>query len=307
MTRLPIALRRRPPLEAIRWAARALGRRARVTGARRLRGGTSAAVHLLRVEGVRGLEWAVLRRFVREDWLAEDPGLAGREASVLSALGTRALPVPRLLAVDQTGAEAGVPAVLMTRVAGRLQLAPTELGDYVGELAAFLPALHEAGAVEGLPRYRPWFRARPFASPAWSHRPDLWLRANELSLRAEPGFARTFIHRDYHPGNVLWHYGRLSGVTDWVNASNGPAGIDVAHCRVNLAALLGVDAAETFREAYEAVAGVEQEPYWDLLDALDTGAPTAAQWHDVGRHDLDDALIRARVEEYLDLLVRRLG
>ncbi|MCA9848129.1 MAG: aminoglycoside phosphotransferase family protein [Dehalococcoidia bacterium] len=307
MPQLPITLRRRPPPQALRWAERALGRRARVTTIRRLRGGSTSAVHLLRVEGVRGLEWVVLRRFARADWLAQEPDLAVREARVLRALDGHDLPVPRLLAVDEHGDEADVPAVLMTRVPGRTVMAPDDLGSYVRELAAFLPAMREIGPVDGMPSYRPWFRARPFAPPAWSRRPDLWHRANELSLQPPPEFTSTFIHRDYHPANALWRYGRLTGVTDWVNACNGPAGIDVAHCAVNLSALFGVPVAEAFREAYEAVAGEEQHPYWDLLDALDTGPPPSGQWHDVGRHDLDEGLIRQRVEEYLELLVRRLS
>lgn len=308
MARLPLALRRRPPPEAIRWVERALGRRARVVSVRRLRAGTSAAVHLLRVEGARGVEWVVLRRFVREDWLAEEPDIAEREARILDALEGHDLPVPRLLAFDATGEEAGVPAVLMTRVPGRLRLAPDDIDGYVRQLAGFLPALHALGAVEGIPAYRPWFRDRPFEAPSWSRRPELWLRANELSLQPPPEAPPTVIHRDYHPGNVLWRYGRLSGVTDWVNASNGPRGIDVAHCGVNLTALVGLDAAEAFRQAYEAASGEEQHPYWDLLDTLDTGPSLAAeQWHDAGRHDLDDATIRVRVEAYLERLVRLLA
>ena len=307
MPQLPLALRRQPPPEAIRWAERALGSRARVTTMRRLRGGSTSAVHLLRVEGVRGIDRAVLRRFARADWLLQEPDLAVREARILRALEGHDLAMPRLLAVDEAGDEADVPAVLMTRVPGRTVMSPGDLDGYVRELAAFLPALHEIGALEGMPSYRPWFRSRPFAPPAWSLRPDLWLRANELALRPPPHSVSTFIHRDYHPANVLWRYGRLSGVTDWVNACNGPTGIDVAHCGVNLAALFGVPVAEAFREAYEAVSGVEQHPYWDLLDALDTGPPPSGQWHDVGRHDLNEALVRRRVEEYLELLVRRLS
>lgn len=310
MTRLPSALRRRPPPEAIRWAERALGRRARVTGYRRLRGGTSAAVHLLRVEGARGIEWAVLRRFVREDWLAEEPDIAEREARILDALSATEFPVPRLLAADPTGAECDVPAVLMTRVAGRLDLAPSDLEGYLRQLAGFLPALHDLGVVEGLPAYRSWFRSRPFEPPSWSRQPELWHRADALVSGPPPEEAVgrvTLIHRDYHPANTLWRYGRLSGVTDWVNACNGPPAIDVAHCSVNLSALFGVEAAEAFRRAYEAVAGVEQHPYWDLLDALDTGPPEEDQWHDAGRFDLDGPLLYARCEEYLEGLVRRLA
>lgn len=306
MTLLSPRLRRRPPHEAIAWAERRLGRGARVVRVQRLRGGTSAAVHLLRVEGARTVRWAVLRRFV-SDWIVDEPDVAAREARILGVLADSGLPVPALLGVDERGEECDAPAVLMTRVPGRIDMAPADLGRYVGELAAFLPPLHALGPAEGVPDYRPWFRDRPFVPPAWSKRPELWHRANEIAAGAAPPFEPTFIHRDYHPANVLWRRGRLVGVTDWVNASNGPAGIDVAHCGVNLSALFGVEVAEDFRRAYESVAGVEQHPYWDLLDALDTGPPASAQWHDVGRTDLVNAVMRPRVEAYLELLVRRLS
>lgn len=304
------ALRRRPPPEAIRWVERSLGRSARVTSVRRLRGGTSAAVHLLRVGGVAGLDAVVLRRFVRADWLADEPDLAEREVRVLEALGaldgTRGA-VPRCLAADTVAKECDVPAVLMTRVRGRIDLQPRHLADYLGQLAAFLPELHALGTVEGLPAYRPWFRARPFEPPAWSKQPELWLRADELVSADPPPFMPALIHRDYHPANTLWRYGRLSGVTDWVNASNGPTGIDVAHCRVNLSALFGLEAAEEFRRAYESVAGVEHHPYWDVLDALDTGPPAAEQWHDAGRLDLNATITQTRCEQFLDHVMRRLA
>lgn len=308
MATLPLALRRRPPPEAIAWVERALGRGARITSVRRLRGGTSAAVHLLGFSGASsGLEAVVLRRFVRADVLAEEPDIAEREMHVLEALQHSGLPVPECLAADVTGGECDVPAVLMTRVPGRIELQPRDLSDYLRQLAAFLPVLHALGTVEGLPAYRAWFRSRPFEVPAWSRRPELWLRANELASAPPPDGAPTLIHRDYHPANTLWRYGRLSGVTDWVNACNGPPGNDVAHCRVNLSALFGVDAAEEFRVAYESIAGVSQHPYWDLVDALDTGPPAAGQWNDAGRMDLTDDVLRPRVEAYLEGLVRRLS
>jgi len=287
---------------------RSLGRGALVTAVRRLRGGTSAAVHLLGVTGGGGQpRWVVLRRFVRAEWLAEETDLATREARVLDALRGTRLPVPECLAADPTGAECDVPAVLMTRVPGRIELSPTDLPAYLARLAAFLPELHALGPVEGLPTYRAWFQSEPFEPPAWSRRPELWHRANELASAPPPSMVPMLIHRDYHPANTLWRYGRLSGVTDWVNACNGPTGNDVAHCRVNLSALFGLDAADAFLEAYEHLAGVEQHPYWDLLDALDTGPPASGQWNDAGRTDLTNAVLRPRVEAYLDRLVRRLS
>ena len=72
---------------------RSLGQGARVTALRRLRGGTSSAVHLLHTRDARRDTRAlVLRRFVRDDWLVEEPDVAQREARILHALEGAGLP-----------------------------------------------------------------------------------------------------------------------------------------------------------------------------------------------------------------------
>ncbi len=292
------------------WVERSLGRGWRVASVRRLRSGTSAAVHLLRVRTILGDTSAVvLRRFVRLDWFEREPDVAEREAHVLTALERVHVPAPGLIAVDPTGAECDVAAVLMTRVPGRIDLAPRDLNSYVRALAEPLPALHALGPVPGVPAYYPYFTdqlEQPPGPPPWAAQPDLWRAASAVVTQPWPEAAPTFIHRDYHPGNVLWTRGSLSGLTDWVNASNGPASIDVSHCRWNLAQLFGVPAAEAFREAYEAAAGVQFHPFWDVMNAIDGGSPNPAQWHDAGRDDLDLRTLVQRREEYLALALRRL-
>lgn len=305
--RLPIALRRRPPPETLRWAERALGRGWRVSSARRLRGGTSSAVHVLRAVRAAGEARAVvLRRFTRCDVVAEQPDIAEREARILEVLAGAKVPAPRLIAVDPGGTECDVPAVLMTRLEGRIDLAPADLGRALRAMVAPLSPLHALGVREGVPSYFPYYvqdEERPL--PPRSRRPELWRTAYRLVEQPWPEARPTLIHRDYHPGNLLWRRGTLTGVTDWVNTSNGPPGIDVAHCRINLVGLFGLKAAEEFRRLYEAEAGVEQHPFWDLLDALDTIGP-APGWQDAGRHDLTAAIIVQRDEEYLESVVRRL-
>ena len=277
---------------------------------RRLRGGTSAAVHLVRVRDRRGdTRSLVLRRFVRADWLTREPDLAAREARALDLLASSDVAAPRLVAVDATGAECHVPAVLMARLPGRVDVAPTDTRRYVRAIAEQLPAVHAIEVPEGVPPYYPYFEeeteeeARAFA---WSRRPESWRAALGLVSQDRPPFQPSFIHRDFHPGNVLWSRGRVSGVIDWVNASVGPRDVDASHCAVNIAELFGVRAATRFREAYEAAAGVRQEPFWDLVAAVDRGEPTADQWRDAGRTDLTDALMLRRREAYLESVLRRL-
>jgi aminoglycoside phosphotransferase (APT) family kinase protein len=73
-----------------------------------------------------------------------------------------------------------------------------------------------------------------------------------------------FIHRDFQHFNFLWTRRRLTGVVDWGAASIGPPGVDLGHCRLNLAVLFSADWAEQLRLAYEAETGRSVDPWWDL-------------------------------------------
>jgi aminoglycoside phosphotransferase (APT) family kinase protein len=86
-----------------------------------------------------------------------------------------------------------------------------------------------------------------------------------------PSYRPRFIHRDFHPGNVLWARGRVSGVVDWANACRGPAGCDVATCAGNLIDLGGPGVAARFVAAYEAVTGQHHDPYWEIASVLEHG------------------------------------
>ncbi len=122
-------------------------------------------------------------------------------------------------------------------------------------------------------------RRAALAVPPWSKAPRVWERAIEFWLKAEPEARPVFIHRDYHPTNVLWSgsaagHSAVSGVVDWINACRGPAGVDVAHCRTNLAQMYGPEAAEAFLAAYLEVAdGFRYDPYWDVDSMLDMSLP----------------------------------
>ena len=97
-------LRCEPPPDALAWVAAASGPRAAVRGVRPLAGGTSSAVHEILVADAAGsARRVVLRRYVKPDWLAEQPDLAEREAEVLQLLEDTPVPAPRLVAVIPSG------------------------------------------------------------------------------------------------------------------------------------------------------------------------------------------------------------
>ncbi len=214
-------LRSRPPRAALAWVEAALG--VTVTAARPLRGGSASAVHLLRVQrGSGGAERVVLRRYVRPELNQEEPDIAEREARALRFVADLDLgagvATPRLLALDATGAHAGVPALLMSRLPGRVDWAPADADRWLERLARLLPAIH-GGPLPPPGLIRPFapYRQESYESPGWARWPSIWARAIERFHQPTPDGAgpAVFIHRDFHPGNVLWRRGSVTGVVDW--------------------------------------------------------------------------------------------
>ena len=290
-------LRGAPPGQALAWCAAGVGPGARVERVAALDGGTSSAVHAVDVFDAGGrAHRLVLRRFVRADWLAREPDLARREGAALALLAGSEVPAPALVALDPDGTEAGAPAVLMARLPGAVVWRPDDLDRFLRALAEALPAVHAVAvpAGAGLPAYRPYALAvdRP---PAWTRRPGLWWRAFEAFHGPPPSAERRLIHRDYHPGNVLWADGAPTGIVDWVNASVGAPGADLGHCRMNLARAIGLDAADRFAALHRSVSGRDDaHPYWDLVAALG------------GFEEEDLARWTAREEDFLAQAVERL-
>lgn len=73
--------------------------------------------------------------------------------------------------------------------------------------------------------------------------------------RDAPQYEGVFLHRDLHPGNVLFDGGEVSGVVDWVETSWGPADLDVAHCSTALALLHGPEDGLSFAGSSSGAGG----------------------------------------------------
>src|SRR6476661_17195 len=121
-------LRGPPPAAARAWIRDVLGPGTRIVSTHPRAGGTSSAVHGVTVDGPDGRRRElVLRRYVRADWLAREPDLAEHEARVLDLLGPSPVLAPRLVGVDATGERCDGPAVLMTRLPGRIRWSPQDV------------------------------------------------------------------------------------------------------------------------------------------------------------------------------------
>ncbi len=288
-------------MTALEWAAEAWGRP--VSVARPLTGGWTSTMQVLEdADGTR----AVLRLMTKEPWRTHAEGLIGREATIQRQLARTPVPAPTSLATDPTGDAAGEPAHLMSWLPGALVLDRAD-DDLLAALAAMLRTIHAHDPGPDRPRtYQSWAPPAKRVVPDWARDPALWRAAFAVLDGPAPAYDGTFLHRDFHLGNVLWTGPRITGVVDWVETSWGPAGLDVAHCATYLALLHGPEAATRFVAAYGA-ADDEAQRYWDVLDCvgyLPDPTKVATPWREAGR-DVSDALARGRLEEHLGRVLAR--
>lgn len=272
---------------------------------RQLEGSTSAAVFLL--QGRERL--LILRLFTLEGWLEIEPDLATHEAAVLQTVNGIDVATPQLLAVDEDGSHCGVPAVVMSCLPGRVLLPQSPTQDYLNKLAQALVEIHTMPVPDFAWHYRSWLNREELHLPRWTKYPDLWQRAIEIASRPEPTEPTVFIHRDYHPTNVLWQDGDVSGVVDWVNACLGPAGVDISHCRANLDSMYGIEVANAFLEAYKQQLPYEYEydPYWDIVTTLERGIPSPWLYPPWGQFGLKvtKQLLFHRADQFLSHILNK--
>ena len=226
------------------------------------------------------------------------------ETGVLAKLEHSDIPVPRVIGSLNDEAHGG-PAVLMTRLPGKVHLMPRDRDDWLRQMARMLARIH-ALRVNGRP-FESWLDHSQLTPPPDAPRPQVWTEAIALVAGEHPPLRTCFLHRDYQHFNMLWSRERLTGVVDWSEACVGPPEVDVGHCRLNLTVLFSADVADRFRDLYQAEAGYSMDAWWDV-HALLSYDPS---WKDFlpiqidGRAPLDVAGMTGRMEEVLDRSLRR--
>lgn len=224
----------------------------------------------------------VLRRYVWPGFLEDEPIAPQRELDALRFAVAHDAAAPNAIAADIIGEDIGdgIPAILMTFLPGRAMASPDP-----SRLAEAAAEIHAIDADDFPHRYFPWFDGIFERPPSNAERPELWERALEVRAGGAPKYRPVFIHRDFHPGNVLWRRGRTTGVVDWANACRGPAGSDVATCRRNLLDWADADTADKFVAAYEVLTGEEVHPYWEIASVLEHGPSPWTAEH-IGRSEM---------------------
>ncbi|MFI1395972.1 phosphotransferase family protein [Streptomyces sp. NPDC020681] len=301
------------------WVEKCLGEDGRIEAVERLRGGWTSEMRQLFIGGGQDPHRLVLRSFVKPFFVRHAEGLLSREADILRLLADTDVPAARLRGVDATAKHCDHPSLLMSHLPGSLRLSDDEAELRAELLARQLVAIHRLPVPERhRPRsYQAWTSPELIRLPEDTSRPEVWQQAVDVIRREPPEYRGCFLHRDFHPGNVLFT-GQgaglaITGVVDWVETSWGPADLDVAHCSSALALLHGAEAGMRLAGHYLAAGGtLSEDPaahlYWRVLDAL-AFAPDAEKvavpWRELGRSDLTAEVLTGRLEDYLQALLDR--
>jgi aminoglycoside phosphotransferase (APT) family kinase protein len=289
------------PKRARAWAQNHLDRP--ITSITPVSGGRTGTVYDVRLSAG---DPVLLRYQSKEKW-----GELGRrhitaEASAARLLVGSPLPVPKLIASDPTGAETGGYANLTSWLPGQVRLDRLSSAA-IDRLARAAAVLHATVVPpDARPRrYEFWVPPKPVV-PVWARNRDLWRRALDIYAGTPPATPSGLVHRDFHPGNVLWAGDEITGIIDWAETSWGPADLDVMHSRTNFAVLHSIDQAYEFSAAYTRHGGrVDPEPeaqrFWavsDILGFLPDPRPILRALM-VIRPELTGDVVRDRLEQFL--------
>ncbi|MET9554502.1 aminoglycoside phosphotransferase family protein [Streptomyces sp. NPDC006645] len=301
------------------WVSRHLEVGERVVGVEALHGGITAEMRRLTIGTRDGVSRdMVLRSFI--DVEHADDSL-NREADALTMLTGTGVPAPGLVAFDPTAAHCEYPSLLMTHLAGRPVLDNEGLKARVPLLARQLVAIHALRPAVRPRKYVTLTTADTVVTPKGADA-AAWAAAIDVIREHAPPYEGRFLHRDFHPGNVLFDVPpqglagpRITGVVDWAATSWGPTDLDVAHCSTNLALLHGPAWGLRFAEAYEEAGGVlaaaaSDRLYWRVRDGLafsEEVQQVSQPWREAGRTDLTTRAVEERLDAYVTTLMDTLG
>ncbi|MEU5042334.1 phosphotransferase family protein [Streptomyces griseorubiginosus] len=307
------------------WVGRQLNAGERIVRTEALHGGITAEMRRLTVAAPDGgIRHLVLRTFVEPSFADHAEEMLNREADALALLAGTGVTAPGPVAVDPTAAHCEYPSLLMTHLVGRTVLEDEGLEARVPVLARQLVAIHAVRPAERPREYQAWATADGIV-PVPGADAAVWSAAIDVIRKPAPPYEGRFLHRDFHPGNVLFEVEpagpagpavpRITGVVDWVQNSWGPADLDVAHCSTNLALLHGPAWGLRFAEAYEEAGGAlataaSERLYWRLLDALAFAGGVrwvARPWREAGRTELTTQAVEERLNAYVTALMDVLG
>jgi aminoglycoside phosphotransferase (APT) family kinase protein len=239
----------------------------RVHSIRQLKGGLGATVHVVDIATAKGA-WRkiTLRRLIpaHENGNAEAARAEFERFQLVERCG---LPAPRPLLLDAEGELFGVPALCLTYIPGATRYQPRNRETWTRELAKAaarihavtpdrydlspLPVMGPAELLAELLSKEHLDLVRNTADPLLREVYDVLLEDLDNVAWLPP----RLIHDDFWPGNTVFNRGRLAAVIDWAEAKQGDPRMDIAHCEMEIAFTIDLEAGLLFRAAYEHLAG----------------------------------------------------
>lgn len=294
-------------VHAIKQLVNQLDREAKIAAMKQLKGSTSSTLYEVSLEQGSWRE-IVIRFFDHVEWLREEPDVPQHEVASLQIAANATIKTPAYIALYEAAPIVGMPAIVMEKLPGGVVLDPGERHQWACQLARALYAIHQLDADAFPWEYASYHTEKDLNIPAWTDSPESWKQAIQIVRGRWPTFHSCLIHRDYHPANVLWQDGAVSGVVDWANACRGPAAVDLGHCRINLALLHDVETADAFLQAYESLSEGKfiYDAYWDLVSVFDFllgPLQVYPGWLAFGMTGLTDKLMEERMDTYVKHII----
>ena len=298
------------------WLCQSLGSGSSILGSQSLIGGSLGDVSRLRVRDGKGdLRDLVLHCF-RDDHRGRRATIEAlrNEVAVHQLLDGRfsamGVTTPRVIAVDYEGSVLQKPLLLCSWLPGQVIISPRDPRKWAEDLAQPLPSFHALNADSTtIHRDRVGRRKNREPLPEWSNEKSAWEAVIDSAREGIPDGEPVFKHGDYHPTNVIWEDGAITGVIDWSLSSIGPVGLDLSHCRINLVSMYGLDVADYFLEAYRKIGRAEARD--DLLQARCDAVRCwfhpflYPPWSKLGLH-LTEKIIQDRLDAYAVNIASRL-
>jgi aminoglycoside phosphotransferase (APT) family kinase protein len=276
--------------------AQRLGAQNKLLRTWKLTGGISAQVTGMKIMQPDGQIVKMIVRQHGEVDLKRNPAIAADEFRLLEILVSEGLPVPRPYYLDPSCEIFSTPYLVMEWIEGETEFNPTNLGDYIYQLAHVLAKIHSIDwskhDLSFLPKQTESFGNRDDSLNTGIIR-DTLKSVLPLPLRNR----EVLLHGDFWPGNTLWRNQQLVSIIDWEDAATGDPLTDVANGRLEVLFQLGIEAMEDFTNQYKVVMTTidfSDLTYWDLWAALRLS--TFPEW---GLDKKTEATMRERHEWFV--------
>ncbi|WP_285767025.1 phosphotransferase [Peribacillus sp. SI8-4] len=243
-----------------------------------LKGGISAQVIGLEILQPTGKTVRMIARQHGKNDLKRNPNIAADEYRLLEILKNEGLPVPAPYYFEQAEENDTKPCLLIEYVEGMPEFLPSNLADYIYQVAATLVHIHRLECehldLSFLPK-----QLEVCEKLIHGERVKMDETLNQGLIRNAlqstlplPSLNKAVIlHGDYWPGNILFIKDKLASVIDWEDAAIGDPLADLANGQLEILFHFGVKAMDDFTHHYASLRpnlNLTNLPFWQLYAAL---------------------------------------